>query len=112
MSQPPVTDHGGLPRGRSCWPPLRRRVGCGAGVVAVLPGSSAGHVGLRPRDVILQVNGVPVESRGEFYQVVWSGKIGGSFELIVRREEENLSLTVRGGDRRNFFLSPLQERKP
>ena len=84
----------------------------GVGVVAVLPGSPAEQVGLRPRDVILQVNGVPVESRGEFYQAVWSGKVGDSFELIVRREEENLSLTVRGGDRRNFFLSPLQERKP
>jgi len=84
----------------------------GVGVVAVLPGSPAEQVGLRPRDVILQVNGVPVESRGEFYQVVWNGKVGDSFELIVRREEENLSLTVRGADRRNFFLSPLQERKP
>jgi len=112
MSQPPGTDRGGLSRGRWCWPPLRRRVGRGVGVVAVLPGSPAEQVGLRPRDVILQVNGVPVESRGKFCQVVWSGKVGDSFELIVRREEGNLSLTVRGGDRRNFFLSPLQERKP
>jgi S1-C subfamily serine protease len=112
MSQSPVTDRGGLPRGRSCWPPLRRRVGRGVGVVAVLPGSPSEQVGLRPRDVILQVNGVPVESCGEFCQVVWSGKVGDSFELIVRREEEDCSLTVRGGDRRNFLLSPSQERKP
>jgi S1-C subfamily serine protease len=84
----------------------------GVGVVAVLPGSPAERAGLRQRDVILQVNGVPVESRGDFYRVVWKGKVGDPFELIVRREEESLSLTVRGEDRRNFFLSPLQEQRP
>jgi S1-C subfamily serine protease len=84
----------------------------GVGVVAVLPGSPAERAGLRQRDVILQVNGVPVESRGEFYRVVWKGRVGDPFELIVRREEESLSLTVRGEDRRDFFLSPLQELRP
>ena len=68
----------------------------GVGVVAVLPGSPAERAGLRQRDVILQVNGVPVDSRGAFYRVIWKGHVGDAFELIVRREEENLSLTVRG----------------
>jgi serine protease Do len=84
----------------------------GVGVVAVLPGSPAERAGLRQRDLILQINGVPVESRSEFYQVLWKGKIGDPFELIVRREEENLSLTVRGEDRRSYYPSPLQERRP
>jgi serine protease Do len=84
----------------------------GVGVVAVLPGGPAERAGLRQRDVILQVNGVPVESRGAFYQVVWQGKVGDPFELIVRREDESLTLMVQGEDRRSFFLSPLQERKP
>jgi len=84
----------------------------GVGVVAVLPGSPAERAGLRQRDVILQVNGVPVESRGEFYHAVWKGNVGDPFELIVRREDESLSVTVRGEDRRNFFVSPLQERRP
>jgi S1-C subfamily serine protease len=84
----------------------------GAGVVAVLPGSPAERAGLRQRDVILQVNGVPVDSRGAFYRAVWTGRVGDAFELIVRREEESLTVIVRGEDRRDFFLSPLQERKP
>ncbi len=84
----------------------------GVGVVAVLPGSPAERAGLRQRDVILQVNGVPVDSRGAFYRAVWKGRVGDPFELIVRRDEENLSLTVRGEDRRDFFPSPLQEGSP
>jgi len=82
----------------------------GVGVVAVTPGSPAERAGLRQRDLILQVNGVPVESRTEFYQALWRGKVGDPFELIVRREEQNLSLVVRGGDRQAFFPSPLQGR--
>ncbi len=81
----------------------------GVGVVAVTPGSPAEQAGLRQRDLILQVNGVPVESRTEFYQALWRGKVGDPFELIVRRDEQNLMLVVVGGDRQAFFPSPLQE---
>lgn len=84
----------------------------GVGVVAVLPGSPAERAGLRQRDLILQVNGVPVDSREAFYRVVWEGRVGDPFEFIVRRDDQNLSLTVRGEDRRDFFPSPLQERIP
>lgn len=84
----------------------------GVGVVAVLPGSPAERAGLQQRDLILQINGVPVDSRGDFYQVLWKGKVGDPVELIVRREEDNLSVTVRGEDRRRFYLSPLQETRP
>ena len=83
----------------------------GVGVVAVTPGSPAEQAGLRQRDLILQVNGVPVESRTEFYQALWRGKVGDPFELIIHREEQNLDLVVRGGDRQAFFPSPLQERR-
>ena len=84
----------------------------GVGVVAVLPGSPAERAGLRQRDLILQINGVPVESRGDFYGILWRGKVGDPVELIVRREEESLSVTVRGEDRRRFYVSPLQETRP
>jgi len=80
----------------------------GVGVVAVTPRSPAERGGLRQRDLILQVNGVPVESRTDFYRALWRGKVGDPFELIVRREDQNLSLVVRGGDRQAFFASPLQ----
>ena len=78
----------------------------GVGVVAVLPGSPAERAGLRQRDLILQINGVPVDSRGDFYEVLWRGKVGDPVELIVRREEESLSVTVRGEDRRRFYAVP------
>jgi serine protease Do len=82
----------------------------GVGVVAVTPGSPSERAGLRQRDLILQVNGVPVESRTEFYQAVWRGKIGDPFELILSRGEQSLSVVVVGGDREAFFPSPLQGR--
>jgi hypothetical protein len=53
-----------------------------------------------------------VESRGDFYEVLWRGKVGDPVELIVRREEESLSVTVRGEDRRRYYVSPLQETRP
>lgn len=80
----------------------------GVGVVAVTPGSPADRAGLRQRDLILQVNGVPVETRADFYRTLWRGQVGDAFELIVRRDEQNLSLVVEGGDRQAFFPSPLQ----
>lgn len=109
-----LTRHGRV-RGRSARPWLGTytvSTDGGVGVLAVLPGSPAERAGLRQRDVILQVNGVPVVSRAEFYEAVWRGRVGDPFELIVRREDESLSLTVRGEDRRDFFLSPLQGRRP
>ncbi len=83
---------------------VNRRVG----VVAVTPGSPAERAGLRQRDLILQVNGVPVESRTDFYQTLWREKVGDPFDLVIRREERSLDLVVLGGDRQAFFPSPLQ----
>jgi len=80
----------------------------GVGVVGVTPGSPADRAGVRQRDLILQVNGVPVESRGEFYAALWRGRVGEPIELILQREDQSLRLIVRGGDRQAFFASPLQ----
>jgi S1-C subfamily serine protease len=80
----------------------------GVGVVGVTPGSPADRAGLRQRDLILQVNGVPVGSRGEFYTALWRGRVGDPIELILQREDQSLRLVVRGGDRQAFFASPRQ----
>jgi S1-C subfamily serine protease len=82
----------------------------GVGVVGVTPGSPADRAGVRQRDLILQVNGVPVESRGDFYATLWRGTVGEPIELILQREDQSLRLVVRGGDRQAFFGSPLQPR--
>jgi len=82
----------------------------GVGVVGVTPGSPADRAGVRQRDLILQVNGVPVQSRGDFYAALWRGRVGDQVELILQREDQSLQLLVRGGDRQAFFASPLQQR--
>jgi S1-C subfamily serine protease len=66
------------------------------GVVAATPISPAERAGLRQRDPILQVNGVSVESRTEFYRAGWRGKVGDPSELIVSRGEQNLRVVVGG----------------
>jgi S1-C subfamily serine protease len=67
---------------------------------------------LDQRDRILQINGVSVESLGDFCEILWEGMVGDPVELIVRREEETLHVTVQAEDRRGFYLSPLQEARP
>jgi len=78
----------------------------GVGVVGVTPGGPADRAGVRQRDLILQVNGVPVQSRGQFYAALWRGRVGDPIELILQREDQSLRLVVRGGDRQAFFASP------
>ena len=80
----------------------------GVGVVGVTPGSPADRAGVRQRDLILQVNGVPVESRGDFYAALWRGRVGDPVELVLQREDQSLRLVLRAGDRQMFFASPLQ----
>ncbi len=80
----------------------------GVGVVGVTPGGPADRAGVRQRDLILQVNGVPVESRGQFYAALWRGRVGDPIELILQREDQSLRLVVRSGDRQAFFASPQQ----
>ena len=58
------------------------------------------------------VAAVPPGSPAEFYRAVWQGKVGDRCDLIARRDEDNLSVTLRGEDRRTLVLSLLQERRP
>ena len=68
-----------------------------AGVYRRCPGDRAG---LKPGDVILEVNGEPAGRLAEFFRKIWSlGDAGVDVPLTVLRDEETLKITVRSSDR-------------
>ena len=65
----------------------------GVVVMSVEPGTSAEEAGLRQRDVIVSVNGEPVDTVASFEAQIAKAKGDGVARLRVRRGE-NLSITV------------------
>ena len=69
----------------------RRR---GIEVVEVVEGSPAAVAGLRPEDLIVAVDGQPVESLDDLQRVMTSELIGRSVPMAVLRQEQELALEV------------------
>ncbi|RMF84720.1 MAG: serine protease, partial [Nitrospinota bacterium] len=95
--------------GRLLTPP-RPWLGCytetfeeGVVVVGVIPHSPAHQAGLRPKDVILHVEGVEVSTRREFYLELWKKRIGEEIALGIFRDEEFETILVRPMDRGEFY---------
>ena len=61
--------------------------GQGIAVARVSPGSSADEAGIRPGDVILEVNRRPVNARDEFEAVLRQQSGGSSLLFLVRRHD-------------------------
>jgi membrane-associated protease RseP (regulator of RpoE activity) len=59
--------------------------GEGTMVRRVIPWAPAGEIGLQPGDVIVAIDGVPIDSRRDLRQEVWSNRPGDAFELTVLR---------------------------
>jgi len=66
-------------------------------VVRVMPNSPAAKAGLRPGDVIKQINGKSVTDAASLQQVVENSNLGSSLELALRRNGRDLSMNVRTG---------------
>jgi S1-C subfamily serine protease len=72
-------------------------------VQRVTPNGPAGISGVRPRDIISEVNGKRVENQVDFYQVVWRHRVGEPIDLTLKRGEETLRVRVSGGNREEFY---------
>jgi S1-C subfamily serine protease len=86
--------------GRPLPPRLARELGRAAGVevVEVVAGSPAAAAGLRPEDLIVAVDGVPVAGVDEVQRLMIGDRIGASVELDV----------VRGGTLIELELVPVE----
>jgi S1-C subfamily serine protease len=87
----------GIAGGRRPLPPrvsdaLERRFGIE--VVETVPGSPAAHAGLRPEDLILDVNGTPVEDATDLQRMMVAELIGRQVEVRLFRDGRVQSLPV------------------
>jgi len=67
-------------------------------VIKVVPSSPAANSGIRAGDVIEKVNGKPVIKADALQQAVQNSSVGGTVQLEVRRNQQDLSLVVHPGD--------------
>ena len=111
----PINDHtrgliaalmreGRVRRASSAWAPLRGRylpkavaaLGRSAGIelIDVAPGSPAGIAGLRPEDIVVALNGRPIESVEELQRQLSAEAIGTAQSLTVLRAGTLMELEV------------------
>jgi S1-C subfamily serine protease len=87
----------GIVGGHRALPPrLTDRVGraAGVGVTDIMSGSPAAEAGLRVKDVILDVDGQPLENSGDLQRLMISDAIGRSHSVRVLRDDEVIELRV------------------
>jgi serine protease Do len=67
----------------------------GVEIVSVVAGSPAAQGGLRPEDILLDIDGLPVPSVGEVQRLMNADRIGRTVAVRVLRGDEELTLRVR-----------------
>src|SRR5512132_3909185 len=82
--------------GRPLPPKVMKEVGRqqGVEVVQVVPGSPAAVAGIRPEDLILDVDGKPVKDSGDLQRIVMDNVIGRQVQIRVFRDGRILSVPV------------------
>jgi S1-C subfamily serine protease len=86
------------------WLGLYTESGANGVVISGLsPLSPARAAGLRPGDVIVQVNGRQVASREDFYQTLWQAQVDQDVHVTVERPGGRHAITVRPVDRYRFY---------
>ena len=75
----------------------------GVGVAGLSPLSPGRAAGLRPGDVIVELNGRPVASREDFYRELWQSPMDQDVRVTVRRRGATEAIAVRPMDRYRFY---------
>ncbi|HWP76865.1 MAG TPA: PDZ domain-containing protein, partial [Methylomirabilota bacterium] len=91
------------------WLGLYTEPGAGGLLVSGLsPLSPARAAGLRPGDVIVQLNGRQVASREDFYRTLWQAEVDRDVHVTVARPGGHHAITVRPVDRYRFYRTSDQ----
>jgi S1-C subfamily serine protease len=74
-------------------------------ITRVTEGGPAEEAGLKTDDLILRVNGQPLEGLADFYRKVWAaGSAGVEVKLTVLKGTQIQDATLRTGDRNKFLM--------
>lgn len=66
-------------------------------IVQVMPESPAARAGIRAGDVITEIDGKPMREATDIQQAVQNTQVGSSLNVLIRRGDQSLPLTVRPG---------------
>jgi S1-C subfamily serine protease len=66
----------------------------GVGVAEVVPGSPAAKAGLRIQDVILDIDGQPLNNAGDLQRLMLNDVIGHSLTLRILRNDQVVEIDV------------------
>ena len=72
-------------------------------IAGVLPGAPGDLAGLRAGDVVLEVDGQRIGSRGELYAYLWTHRSGELITFRVFRKSEVEQVAVSSGNAEEFF---------
>ncbi len=113
---PQIIQYGSVARGwlgvgleeLSMYPSLASKVGAGAVITGVLPGSPADRVGLQPQDVVTAINGQPVFSATQLLLAISREPPGTPVTLTLWRimKSDKRSGSSRSGELESLELKP------
>jgi len=72
-------------------------------IAGVLPGAPGDEAGLRPGDVVLEIDGQPITDRRALYARLWTRRPGDAVEFRVYRNNQVRQVTVPSGNAEEFF---------
>jgi S1-C subfamily serine protease len=76
-------------------------------VTGVAPNAPADQAGMEPGDIVLSLEGVPVEGLGHYYRTLWAaGGPGTGLRFTILRDDDVISVRVKAGDRYDYLKLP------
>jgi len=67
-------------------------------VLQAPPNSPAGAAGIRPGDVIVDINGQSITTAEQLQQIVEKSQVNQMLQIKVRRDSQTISLSTRVGN--------------